>query len=99
MYIAFVMADLGVSYTEARDGYAEWAGTAPEQVQAGLCYDTLSAGFDGMPMQILTDLVEEVREIENGMFATAGGGSCACGTDPGEPVDYAGCTTYRASDQ
>ena len=72
VFIVFAMADLGESFTDARDHYAAWAEQAPEQIQAGLCYDTLSAGFDGTPEQILTDIVKEVKAIENGMSLTTG---------------------------
>lgn len=63
--VLYAMAENGLSYEEARDTYAEFAGRAPEQVQATLCYDVLKAGFDGMPAQIFVELLGEVSGIES----------------------------------
>lgn len=63
--VLYAMVENGLSYEEARDTYAEFAGRAPEQVQSDLCYDVLRAGFDGMPAQIFAELRGEVSGIEN----------------------------------
>lgn len=59
--VLYAMALNGINYEAARDAYADFAGLAPEQLQAALCYDTLKAGYDISPGELFAQLLGEVR--------------------------------------
>ena len=92
------MVTNGLTYEQARDFYAEFLHTSPEQAQAALCYATLRAGFDGMPGEILTALAEEVKH-ENGVFASTGSGPCAGGLDACESLGDENGSAYWSPDK
>ena len=71
-FILYAMAAEVITYEEARDIYAEWLGDAPERVHASVCYDILRSGAEIPPAKYLQELLEELKEDEDGVYAAEG---------------------------
>ena len=57
--VAYAMAYASLTYTEARDYYAEYLTVAPEVLQSWMCYDILRAGLEESPSKIVAELLKE----------------------------------------
>ena len=85
-------------YHDILVAYADFIDDAPERVQSGLCYQLLAAGREIGPEEYILALKMEA-ESENGILIEQGSGTCALGTDPGEPIGHARSAGHRAPDQ